>query len=50
MYAGNYKVYVWGATSLNNYNKPIETQLQSLDEVFCVYGNGTMYRTSKIGS
>ena len=41
---------MWGQTSLKNYNKPFETNLQSLDEVFSFYGDGTMYRTLKIGT
>ena len=46
------QVYVWGDISqLQNDDKtPIETNLQSLDEVFSVYGDGTMYRALKIGA
>ena len=45
------QVYVWGnIPQLQNDDKtPIETNLQSLDEVFSVYGDGTMYRALKIG-
>ena len=41
---------MWGHTCLRDYNKPFETNLQSLDEVFSFYGDGTMYRTLKIGT
>ena len=41
---------MWGQTALQDYNKPFETILRSLDEVFSVYGNGTMCRTLKIGN
>ena len=46
------QVYVWGEIpQLQNDDKtPMETNLQSLDEVFSVYGDGTMYRTLKIGT
>ena len=46
------QVYVWGdIPQLQNDDKtPIETNLQSLDEVFSVYGDGTMYRALKIGT
>ena len=46
------QVYVWGdIPQLQNDDKtPMETNLQSLDEVFCLYGDGTMYRTLKIGT
>ena len=27
----------------------METEIQSLDDVFCVYGNGAMYRAVHIG-
>ena len=45
------QVYVWGDIPQlqNNDNTPMETNLQSLDEVFSVYGDGTMYRALKIG-
>ena len=45
------QVYIWGdIPHLQNDDKtPIETNLQSLDEVFSVYGDGTMYRALKIG-
>ena len=46
------QVYVWGnIPQLQNDDKtPMETNLQSLDEVFSVYGEGTMYRALKIGT
>ena len=45
------QVYVWGEIPQlqNDAKTPMETNLQSLDEVFSVYGDGTMYRTLKIG-
>ena len=43
------QVFVWGETTLQNYNTPMETEIQSLDDVFCVYGNGAMYRAVHIG-
>ena len=45
------QVYVWGnIPQLQNDDRtPVETNLQSLDEVFSVYGDGTMYRALKIG-
>ena len=44
------QVFVWGLITLQDYIKPFETNLRSLDEVFSVYGDGTMYRTLKIGN
>ena len=46
------QVYVWGnIPQLQNDDKtPMATNLQSLDEVFSVYGDGTMYRALKIGT
>ena len=41
---------MWGQTALEDYKKPFETNLRSLDEVFSVYGNGTMYKSLKIGN
>ena len=43
------QVFVWGETTLQNYNTPMETEVQSLDDAFCVYGNGAMYRAVHIG-
>ena len=45
------QVYVWGEIPQlqNNAKTPMETNLQSLDEVFSVYGDGTMYKALKIG-
>ena len=45
------QVYVWGEIPQlkDDDRTPMETNLQSLDEVFSVYGDGTMYRTLKIG-
>ena len=46
------QVYVWGEIPQlqNDDNTPMETNLQSLDEVFSLYGDGTMYRALKIGT
>ena len=43
------QVFVWGETTFQNYNTPMETEVPSLDDVFCVYGNGAMYRAVHIG-
>ena len=48
-YGSSLQVFVWGETALQNYNTPMETEVQSLDDVFCVYGNGAMYRAVHIG-
>ena len=48
-YGSSLQVFVWGETALQNYNTPIETEVQSLDDVFCVYGNGAMYKAVRIG-
>ena len=43
------QVFVWGDTSFQDFKTPVETELGSLDEVFCVFGKGTMYKTICIG-
>ena len=43
------QVFVWGETPFQTFNTPVETEAQSLDEAFCVFGTGAMYKTIHIG-
>ena len=43
------QVFVWGETSFQTFNTPVETEVQSLDEAFCVFGTGAMYKAIHIG-